>query len=71
MIKTGDKVVVERIIDQFKGDHLVDLIGREGTVISWLVYQHVKRFKVQFQNGLEFISHYFREDELRKVEEGE
>lgn len=71
MINTGDKVKVVKIIDQFKGDHLTGLIGREGLVISWLVYKNIKRYKVQFQDGLEYYSHYFRQDELQKIEDGE
>jgi hypothetical protein len=71
LIKTGDKVRVEKIIDQFKGDHLKGLIGRKGVVISYIIYKNIKRHKVQFQDGLEYFTGYFRDDELVKIEDGE
>jgi guanylate kinase len=70
MIKTGDTVKVERIIDTQEANHLVSMINRKGVVISWIVYKQIKRFKVQFQDGTEYFTSYFREDELIKIEDG-
>jgi hypothetical protein len=71
MIKTGDTVKVEKIIDTDNASHLTSMIGKKGLAISWIIYKNIKRFKVQFQNGTEYYTSYFREDELVKIEDGE
>lgn len=67
-MKTGDKVKVIRIIDQFKADHLVGLQNKEGKIISWVNYKGKKRYKVQFQDGINISTHYLLEEELEVIE---
>jgi hypothetical protein len=71
MIETRDFVKVIKIIDIEEAHHLENMIGCEGQVVSWIVYKNIKRFKVQFQEGLEYYTSYFREDELEKIKDGE
>lgn len=68
MISTGDKVKVVRIIDQFKAEHLVNLQNKKGKVISWVNYQGKMRYKVLFQDGINFSTHHLLEEELEVIE---
>lgn len=63
-MKTGDKVKVIKIINKDAAGHLENTIGKIGVVVSWVIYQNIKRYKVQFQDGITMETHYYREDEL-------
>lgn len=68
MINTGDRVKIVKIIDADDATHLENMIGRIGIAISYIIYKNIKRHKIQFQDGLNYESYYFRQDEIEKVE---